>query len=98
MANWYNGSLDNDLDLDKDLDLPHVRDIAIIGNGNVAMDISRVFLKDPSLLHPYDSPSSVVDHLKKSSVKNINIVGRRGVVQSAFTIKEIREISRIKDV
>jgi hypothetical protein len=31
-------------------------------------------------------------------VKNIQIIGRRGVVQSAFTIKEIREISRIDKV
>ena len=47
MANWYNGSLDDNLDLENDLNLQNVRDIAIIGNGNVAMDISRVFLKDP---------------------------------------------------
>lgn len=80
MANWYNGSLDNDLDLDEDLDLENVKNVAIIGNGNVAMDICRIFLKDPALLHPYDSPSSVVEHLKQSKIKNINVIGRRGVI------------------
>lgn len=72
--------------------------MTIIGNGNVALDISRVLLKDPSILAPYDAPSKVIDHLNHSSVRSISIVGRRGLVQSSFTIKEIREISRIEGV
>lgn len=47
IANWYNGSLDNDIDYQRDLNLENVRDLAIIGNGNVAMDIARIFLKSP---------------------------------------------------
>jgi adrenodoxin-NADP+ reductase len=66
MANWYNGSLDDDLNYDRDLRLEAVKDVSIIGNGNVAMDISRVLLKDPSILEPYDAPSEVINHLKKS--------------------------------
>ena len=69
--NWYNGSLDKDIDYSKDLGLENVRDVAIIGNGNVAMDISRILLKNPLTIAPFDIPSSVMDHLKKSSVKNI---------------------------
>lgn len=61
MANWYNGSLDDDLDYGRQLDLEHVRDVAIIGNGNVAMDISRVMLKEPQLLEPFDAPSKVIE-------------------------------------
>lgn len=56
MANWYNGSLDSDLEYERDLCLDNVKNIAIIGNGNVAMDISRVLLKDPSVMAPYDCP------------------------------------------
>jgi hypothetical protein len=37
--------------------LEQVKDVAIIGNGNVAMDISRVLLKEPSILAPFDAPS-----------------------------------------
>jgi hypothetical protein len=66
MANWYNGSLDDDLDYEKELNLEHVKDIAIVGNGNVAMDISRVLLKESQVLAPYDAPTSVIEHLKKS--------------------------------
>ena len=72
--------------------------MAIIGNGNVAMDISRVLLKEPELLAPFDAPSHVVESLRKSAVRSIQMIGRRGVVQTAFTIKEIREVSRIKGI
>ena len=47
IVNWYNGSLDRDSDIDSQLSLASVREVAVIGNGNVAMDISRVLLKDP---------------------------------------------------
>jgi hypothetical protein len=40
--------------------------VAIIGNGNVAMDIARVLSKDSRLLAPYDAPSTVIEHLKNS--------------------------------
>jgi NADPH-dependent glutamate synthase beta subunit-like oxidoreductase len=46
-VNWYNGSLDLDLTHD-DLNLPKTKDVIIIGNGNVAIDITRIFLKDPN--------------------------------------------------
>ena len=69
--------------------------MAIIGNGNVAMDIARVLSKDSRVLAPYDAPSAVIQHLKKSYIRSIQMIGRRGAVQSSFTIKEIREISRI---
>jgi hypothetical protein len=62
------------------------------------MDISRILLKDPDVMAPYDTPSQVVDHLRKSRVSSIQMIGRRGAVQSAFTIKEIREVSKIKGV
>ena len=98
MANWYNGSLDKEPTFDQELDLQNVRDAVIIGNGNVAMDITRVLMKDPSKMAPFDIPSTVVEELQKSGVRNLQIVGRRGVVQSAFTIKELREVSRIDNI
>ena len=98
LVNWYNGSLDNDISFENDIMLDKVRQVAIIGNGNVTMDISRVMLKDPALMAPYDMPTPVVDLLKRGQVRSISIIGRRGAVQSSFTIKEIREVSKIKDV
>ena len=59
------------------------------------MDISRVLSKPSNVLAPYDAPSPVIHQLKKSEIWSIQIIGRRGAVQSSFTIKEIRELSRI---
>jgi ferredoxin/flavodoxin---NADP+ reductase len=71
MANWYNGSLDRDVIYERDLALESVKDVAIIGNGNVAMDISRVLLKDPSIMAPHDIPTSVLEHLRKKQIRSI---------------------------
>ena len=98
IVNWYNGSLDDNLDYEKEVNLEEVNDVAIVGNGNVAMDISRVLLKDPSILAPFDAPSAVIEKLKKSNIRSIQMIGRRGVVQTSFTIKEIREVSRIPGI
>lgn len=46
IVNWYNGSLDKDI-TEEDLDLEHVNTVAIIGNGNVAIDIARILTKEP---------------------------------------------------
>jgi adrenodoxin-NADP+ reductase len=47
VVNWYNGSLDNDLDIKKEFDLEKIRDLAVIGNGNIFCDIARTLLKEP---------------------------------------------------
>lgn len=71
MANWYNGSLDRDIDDERDLNLESVKEVAIIGNGNVAMDITRILLKDPTIMAPFDAPLSVLEQLKKSKIQSI---------------------------
>lgn len=43
-------------------------------------------------------PESVIKSLKKSKIKNIQSVARRGITHAAFTTKEIREISAIPDL
>lgn len=74
IVNWYNGSLDSPSDFEENhLNLgDQVKDMAIIGNGNVAVDICRVFLKDPSKdFQKTDMPSSVIQALKRSSLRSI---------------------------
>jgi hypothetical protein len=60
-VNWYNGALDMDINYNEDLDLENVNDVAIIGNGNVAIDITRILSKDPEILRPYDIPTPVYE-------------------------------------
>ena len=70
----------------------------IIGNGNIFCDISRMLLKDADSFNNTDMPESVINSLRKSKIKNIQSVGRRGITHAAFTTKEIREISAIPDL
>lgn len=69
-----------------------IQNLVIIGNGNVAIDISRIMLKDSEKLKKTDINLEALKAIKKSGVRNISVVGRRGVVQSSFTLKEMREI------
>jgi adrenodoxin-NADP+ reductase len=71
VVNWYNGSLDNNLDIETEFDITKSRDLTVIGNGNIFCDVSRILMKDPSTLQQFDLPSSVIDVLKNSKIENI---------------------------
>lgn len=93
-VNWYNGHPDS-VNAPKNVPPPleMIENVTIIGNGNVAIDVARVLLADPTLhWAPTDITTAAVDLLKKSAVKRVNIVARRGLLESAFTNKEIREL------
>ncbi|XP_042874385.1 NADPH:adrenodoxin oxidoreductase, mitochondrial-like isoform X1 [Penaeus japonicus] len=85
---WYNG-LPEDADLNVNLD---VESVAIIGQGNVALDVARILLTPMDMLRKTDIPESVLDCLDKSRVKYVTLIGRRGPQNVAFTIKELREM------
>ncbi|KAJ3998851.1 ferredoxin adrenodoxin reductase [Lentinula boryana] len=72
--------------------------VSIIGMGNVSLDVARMLLCPPSLLEKYDVPSHVLDALRKSQVKHVSVVGRRGPLEAAFTTKELREMINLPDV
>ena len=91
---WYDG-LPEYRDLNPDLTAGE--DAIIIGQGNVALDVARILLTDVNLLRKTDITSWALERLAESRIKNIRIVGRRGPVQAAFTIKEIRELMQLPD-
>lgn len=93
LVNWYNGHPDA---ADWTFSLDNIEDVTIIGNGNVAIDVARILLANPEK-HWYatDITSRAVEVLKRSAVKRVNIVARRGLLESAFTNKEIRELVNI---
>lgn len=68
------------------------RHVSIIGQGNVSLDIARMFLSRPEDLRQYDIPERALAHLAKSTVKHVSIIGRRGPYEVAFTAKELREL------
>jgi ferredoxin/flavodoxin---NADP+ reductase len=70
--------------------------VAIVGIGNVAMDVARILTQDAELLAKTDAASYAVDSLRNSRIKRVYLLGRRGPVQAAFSPKEIEEIGEIE--
>lgn len=91
---WYNGHPDY---VDAHFNLDHQR-VVVVGIGNVAMDVARVLAKSPDELAKTDISDYALASLRKSRVKEIVILGRRGAAQAAFTPKEIKEIGALDGV
>lgn len=89
---WYNG-LPEDADLKLNLD---VESAAVIGQGNVAVDVARILLSPIDILRKTDIPESVLDSLSKSRIKRVVLIGRRGPEHVALTIKELREMIKLE--
>lgn len=66
--------------------------------GNVALDVARMLLAPDDHLKKYDVPQRVLDALHNSRVKHVNVVGRRGPKEVAFTAKELREMLNLPNV
>ena len=90
---WYNGHPDF-CDLDPELDTPSV---AIIGNGNVALDVARILAKTPEELATSDLPGYAAEALRKAKIAELHLLGRRGPVEAKWTNVELREMGRLAD-
>ena len=90
---WYNGHPDY---REREFDLSGKVAI-VIGQGNVAMDVSRVLAKTTEELASTDIADFALDALGKSNIREVYVVGRRGPVQAKFTPPEIREIGELVD-
>ncbi|KAF5919467.1 hypothetical protein HPG69_006067 [Diceros bicornis minor] len=80
---WYNGLPENK-ELSPDLSC---HTAVILGQGNVALDVARILLTPPEHLEKTDITEAALRVLRQSRVKTVWIVGRRGPLQVAFTIK-----------
>lgn len=91
---WYNGVPDN-----KDLTVNlNGENVAVIGQGNVAVDVARILLTPIDKLKETDITEYSLQRLSDSKVKKVTLVGRRGPLQVAFTIKELREMLNLPNV
>lgn len=88
---YYNG-LPEDKNLAFNLDTDHA---VIIGLGNVAIDVARVLTTPVDDLKGTDITEPALEKLSKSRIEKVTIIGRRGPLQVAFTIKELREMLHI---
>ncbi|XP_063513033.1 NADPH:adrenodoxin oxidoreductase, mitochondrial isoform X6 [Pongo pygmaeus] len=94
---WYNGLPENQ-ELEPDLSCDTA---VILGQGNVALDVARILLTPPEHLEALllcqrtDITKAALGVLRQSRVKTVWLVGRRGPLQVAFTIKELREMIQL---
>jgi adrenodoxin-NADP+ reductase len=70
--------------------------VVVVGQGNVALDCARILAKAQPGLVDTDLASRALNVLG-AGVSKVSVVGRRGHVQGAFTIKELRELVKLED-
>jgi ferredoxin--NADP+ reductase len=71
------------------------RSVAVIGLGNVALDVTRMLARSPEELRTTDVPDHVLRAFAASRVEDIHLIGRRGPAQARFTTKELRELGEL---
>jgi ferredoxin--NADP+ reductase len=89
---WYNAHPDFK---DESIDLSTSTAI-VIGAGNVAMDVARMLVLEPTELDPTDTADHAIDAFKESAVRTVIISARRGAEHAAFTSPELRELPKLE--
>lgn len=88
---WYNGHPDYEgcrFDLSG-------QSVAVVGVGNVAVDVARILCRTPEELAATDIADYALDKLRQSKVREVYMLGRRGPLQAAFTNPEVRELGEL---
>jgi ferredoxin--NADP+ reductase len=91
---WYNGHPDY---RDLEFDLSAKRAV-VIGNGNVAADVTRMLTLDAGELERTDVADHALEALRASRIEEVVVLGRRGPAQAAFTSAELRELGHLDGV
>ncbi|WP_103063860.1 FAD-dependent oxidoreductase [Actinomyces qiguomingii] len=92
-VSWYDGHPDHPRTWPLE-----AKEVAVIGVGNVALDISRILAKHARDLLTTEIPANVAGALAQSPVTDVHVFGRRGPAQVKFTPLELRELGKQPDV
>ena len=93
-VNWYCGHPD----IDPGAFTLDAESVAVIGVGNVAVDVARILARDVTELEETDVPEPVLAALRASKVSEVHVIGRRGPAYAKFTTKELRELGELPGV
>ncbi|CAN5889565.1 hypothetical protein BH24DEI2_BH24DEI2_27360 [soil metagenome] len=88
---WYNGHPD----FEHARDRVHASRVAVVGMGNVAVDVMRILAKSVDELRETDIADHALEVLQTSPVTDVYMLGRRGPAQGKFTTKELRELGEL---
>jgi ferredoxin--NADP+ reductase len=90
-VSWYNGIPDG-----RDLSPPlSGESVAIIGNGNVALDLARLLAKTADELATSDLCAHARDVFSAAAIRDIWLIGRRGPLDASFTTAELAEFGQL---
>lgn len=91
---WYDGYPDGPRDWPLD-----AKQVAVIGGGNVAMDVARELMRDADDLRTRtDIPDNVYEGLRRNQARELHLFVRRGVTQAKFSVQELREMEQLPGV
>ena len=76
----------------------NAKNVVVVGLGNVAVDVTRILMKNSNELQETDMPEHVLDALAQSGVEQLHVVGRRGPQHATFTTKELKELGELAGV
>ncbi|GAB3595300.1 FAD-dependent oxidoreductase [Microbacterium tumbae] len=92
-VSWFDGHPDFPREWSLDAE-----SVAVLGNGNVALDVARILAKHAEDLLPTEIPANVHEGLEASRITDVHVFGRRGPAQVKFTPLELRELGELRDV
>jgi ferredoxin--NADP+ reductase len=90
---WYNGHPDY---RNARIDLSVSR-VAVVGNGNVAVDVARILMRSRAELERTDIAAHALDALRQSQIREVFLLGRRGPGQAAFSPAELKELGSMEE-
>jgi ferredoxin--NADP+ reductase len=92
LVDWYNGRPEaRDVPGDR-------RRVAVIGGGNVALDVARILLRGGTGLRHTDVPDHVLRDLDARPTSDVHLIVRRGPADARFTPAELAEFETLPDL
>ncbi|MEZ5210248.1 FAD-dependent oxidoreductase [Gordonia sp. (in: high G+C Gram-positive bacteria)] len=91
---WYNG---HPAYADRAFALTGDRAV-VVGNGNVALDVARILVEDEATLAATDIADHALAALRDSSIREVVVLGRRGIEHAAFTNSEFLSLGDLDGV
>ncbi|MER0091869.1 FAD-dependent oxidoreductase [Corynebacterium sp. KPL2838] len=96
-AGEFVGFYDGNPRFEREWDLS-ASEVAVIGVGNVGLDVSRILAKTGDELKVTEIADNVYDSLAQNKAETVRVFGRRGPAQAKFTPQELKELDHSENI
>ena len=96
-AGEFVGFYDGNPRFEREWDLS-ASEVAVIGVGNVGLDVSRILAKTGDELKVTEIADNVYDSLAQNKAETVRVFGRRGPAQAKFTPQELKELDHSDNI